>query len=485
MAGLAVRYLRAHGPAELMDLSFWSGIRLGDARWAWRTIEDRLVEVQAARGARWSLRSQEEKAPRGVVRLLPSFDEYLLGWKNREARRSPAWSGVGLAPASVRSGRPPWPAGPGNPFLFQPSVSVRIRGIPWQSRAVTERILTTRELNRALLARQFLLERSSLPLARAIESVGGLQTQYAPSAYVSLWSRMGDFRRGTLTKALQQRRVVQATLMRVTIHVVSARDFPLFAAGIRKGRREWWLRVHRTQIDGLDMETVASRLRAYLADGPRRASELKERLSADGFPPAAWSGAGLWLDMVRVPPSGTWEQRRADLYGLAEDWIDASSPTEAEGLEHLIRRYLEGFGPASVKDVASWAGLPVQWILPPVQRMRLRRFRDEQGDQLFDVPRAPLPDPGTRVPVRFLPTWDATLLVHARRTQILPESYRPLVFNTATPHSVSTFLVDGAVGGTWRYEGGRVRLDPFDSLPPSARRELEDEAKRLAAFHAD
>ncbi|HEY3208727.1 MAG TPA: winged helix DNA-binding domain-containing protein [Actinomycetota bacterium] len=350
---------------------------------------------------------------------------------------------------------------------------------------MTDRVLTTLALNRTLLARQFLLERSSLPLARAIESIGGLQTQYAPSAYVSLWSRLKDFRREALTKALQQRRVVQATLMRVTIHVVSARDFPLFAAGIRKNRREWWLRVHRKQIEGLDMEAVASSLREHLADGPRRASELKDRLRAAGFPPMAWSGAGLWLDMVRVPPSGTWEQRRADLYGLAEDWIDDSSPTEAEGLEHLIRRYLEGFGPASVNHVASWAGLPVTQIHPAVERMRLRRFRDEQGGQLFDLPRAPLPDPETRVPVRFLPTWDATLLVHARRTQILPESYRPLVFDTATPHSVSTFLVDGSVRGTWRYEGGRVRLDPFDSLPGTARRELEDEAKRLAAFHAD
>jgi hypothetical protein len=120
-----------------------------------------------------------------------------------------------------------------------------------------------------------------------------------------------------------------------------------------------------------------------------------------------------------------------------------------------------------------------------VERLRLRRFRDERGGELLDLPRAPLPDPVTPAPVRFLPTWDATLLVHARRTQILPEPYRPLVFNTKTPHSVSTFLVDGAVAGKWRYEKGRVRLEPFGRLPKGARMDVEEEAERLASFHAE
>jgi hypothetical protein len=366
------------------------------------------------------------------------------------------------------------------------SLSTRSRGIPWQSRAVTERVLSTRELNRSLLSRQLLLDRARSSITSTVERTGGLQTQYAPSGYVSLWSRLRDFRREALTIALQRRRVIQATLMRVTIHIVSARDFPFFAAAVRKGRREWWQRVHRTQMKSVDMEFVAARLRGHLADGPRRASELKDLLVADGFPPEAWSGVGLWLDLVRVPPSGTWEQRRADLYGLAEHWLDVSTPpTEAEAMEHLARRYLQGFGPASSKDVANWAGLSVTAIAPTLERMGLRRFRDEHGGVLLDVPRGPLPDPDTPAPVRFLPTWEAALLAHARGTQILPEAYRPLVFNPKTPHSLSTFLVDGAVAGTWRYEGGRVRLEPFDSIPRSARRELEDEARGLAAFHAE
>jgi uncharacterized protein YcaQ len=349
---------------------------------------------------------------------------------------------------------------------------------------VTERTLSTRDLNRAMLARQLLLDRSNLSLTRAIEAVGGLQTQYAPSGYVGLWSRLRNFRRESLTRALEQRRVVQASLMRATIHTVSAADFPLFAAGIREARRRWWLGVHRKQTEDVDMELVAERLRQHLANGPRRTQELRELLRAEGFPDVAWAGAGLWLDMIRVPPSGTWERRRADLYGLADGWVQGSSATEAEGLEHLVRRYLAGFGPAPVNDIADWAGLKVNSLRPVVERMALRLFRDEKGRRILDVPRGALPGGNMPAPVRFLPTWDPMLLASARRAAILPEQYRALVFNTKTPQSVSTFLADGAVAGAWRYEGGRIRVEPFAPLPRRARRDLEDEAERLAAFHA-
>jgi hypothetical protein len=349
---------------------------------------------------------------------------------------------------------------------------------------VTDRVLTTRELNRALLARQLLLERSKLPVANAIERVGGLQTQYAPSAYVGLWSRLHGFHRNDLTRALERRRVIQGTLMRVTIHMVSAGDYWPLVDAIRKARREWWKRVARHQIEGLDMNRVAAVLRKALSDGPRRQKELIDFLKSEGFPRMAWSGAGLWLDMVRVPPSGTWENRRADLYGLAEDWVKPSKTSPAKGLELLVRRYFGGFGPASVNDLADWAGLPVSTVRPVVDQLPMRRFRDEEGGELVDLPRQPLPDPDTPAPVRFLSTWDATLLVHARRTQVLPEEYRSRVFSTRTPHSVSTFLVDGAVAGTWREEKGRVRVKRFGRLSGRVRREVEDEAERLSAFHA-
>ncbi len=349
---------------------------------------------------------------------------------------------------------------------------------------MTERVLTTRELNRALLARQLLLSRARIPLTRALERVAGLQSQYAPSAYVGLWSRLEGFHREDLTRALEQRRAVQGTLMRATIHIVSARDYRLFAAAVREGRRQWWSRLQRKPLEGIDMEAVADRVRALLANGPRRATDLQQRLAAQGYPRIAAVSAGMWVDLVRVPPSGTWDRPRADLYGLADDWLESSTATTATGLKHLIQRYLGGFGPASMDDLASWSGLPPALLKPVVARLRLRRFRDEHDGELLDLPRAPLPDPDTPAPVRFLPTWDASLLVHARRTQILPEQYRARVFNTRTPHSVSTFLVDGQVAGTWRYEKGRVRLEPFRALTPMVRHALEDEAARLAAFRA-
>ena len=349
---------------------------------------------------------------------------------------------------------------------------------------VSERVLTTRELNRALLARQHLLERSTAPLPRTLERIGGLQTQYAPSAYIGLWSRQRDFRRDSLKKALEKRRIVQATLMRVTIHMVSAGDYPLFSAGLREERRRWWLRSHRKQAGGVDMVAVAKILRGLLAGGPRRAPELMQALESEGFPRIVWSGAGLWVDLVRVPPSGTWDQRRADLYGLAEEWVGPSAASEARGLEHLVGRYLGGFGPAPLKDIADWAGLSVTTARQVAERLRLRRFRDESGAELLDLPRGPLPDPETPAPVRFLPTWDASLLVHARRTQIRPERDRARVFSTRTPHSISTFLVDGQVAGAWRYEKGRIRLEPFGRLSRADRQELEHEAEGLARLHA-
>jgi hypothetical protein len=158
--------------------------------------------------------------------------------------------------------------------------------------------------------------------------------------------------------------------------------------------------------------------------------------------------------------------------------------SEADGLAHLVRRYLGGFGPGSRKDIADYCGIGLTSVDRALESMKLRRFRAEDGTELLDLPRAPLPDPEIPAPVRFLPVWDATLLAHARRTGILPEKHRSKVFNVKTPQSVATFLVDGAVGGTWTYEKGRVKTKPFGRLDPAARRDVKTEADRLAELHA-
>ena len=343
---------------------------------------------------------------------------------------------------------------------------------------MTDRVLSERALNRALLARQLLLERATLSIEDAVEQVGGLQTQYAPSGYVGLWSRLAEFRRGALTEALEDRTVIQATLMRTTIHMVSRREFWRYAAGVRHARRAWALRTPGQAADEAEMIEAAARLRAALADGPRTVKEL-------GALGAGFVGSlGLWVDLVRVPPSGTWDRRRADRLGLAEDWVGPDDATEAEGLEHLVRAYLRAFGPAAWRDIASWAGISVGEAQQGGGGLGLVRYRDEKGKELVDLPAAPLPDPEVAAPVRFLPHWEASLLVHARRTGILPEEYRPRVFSTRNPFSVGTYLVDGRVAGAWSLRDGRVVLDPYEKLGVRDGRAVEDEREALEAFHA-
>ena len=342
------------------------------------------------------------------------------------------------------------------------------------------RVLTQRELNRAVLARQLLLERSRLPIPRALERVAGLQTQYAPSGYVGLWTRLEGLSRDDLTKALERRSAVQATLMRTTIHLVSARDYPLMSVAVRDARREQWLKARRGKVDARKLRASARRVEALLADGPRHRAEVFEVVGSDSM---VWNGVGVFIDLVRAPPSGTWDHRRADIFALADKWLGPADVTPEDGVEHLIRRYLGAFGPARAHDVTDWAGLPLKTVTEALGRLELRRFNDEAGRELVDVPRAPLPDPDTPAPVRFLPTWDATLLVHARRAGILPEPFRPRIFTSKTPHSLGTFLVDGAVAGTWRPERGRIVTKAFERLPRGAKDEVDAEAERLAAFH--
>jgi DNA glycosylase AlkZ-like len=337
-------------------------------------------------------------------------------------------------------------------------------------------VVTRGELNRALLARQLLLERGLLRLPRAVEQVGGLQAQYAPSGYVGLWSRVVGFERDALTRALERRSLVQATLMRNTIHVVSRADYWPLVIAVRGERMAWSRSVQRS--DERVVRKAAEPLRRFLADGPKRQKEVADA--------GLWvPGVGIWLDLVPVPPSGTWERRRAELFGLAEDWVGPEPELdEDEAREHLVRRYLGAFGPAPRRDIADWAGVRAGALAVALERLPLRRLRDEDGRELLDLPRAPLPPPDTPAPARFLPTFDATLLVHARRTGILAEEHRKRIFHVRNPQSQRTFLVDGKVAGAWLYDSGRITLEPFGRLPRAVRAELEEEAARLAAFHA-
>lgn len=342
-----------------------------------------------------------------------------------------------------------------------------------------DRTLTWRDLNRALLARQSLSARVRADAPTVLERMAGLQAQYAPSMYIGLWTRIEGFERESLTRLLEAREVVQATILRATIHLVSRSDFWPFLIAVRDVRRDWYHRANRAGPTPEQLTEAAAGLRELLRERPLRRAELDQL-----YGPAVRAGVGMYLDLVRVPPSGTWARRRADLFGLAEDWVGPPAVTVDAARELIVRRYLGGFGPAHRSEIADWAGLSVADIAPVLGRLELRRFRDERGRELVDLPDQPLPDPDTPAPVRFLPTYDATLLAHARRTLILPEEHRAKIFHVRMPQSIGTFLVDGQVAGTWTLKDGAVAWEPFAPLPASVRRQVAAEADALTALHS-
>jgi hypothetical protein len=336
--------------------------------------------------------------------------------------------------------------------------------------------LPSRQLNRSVLHRQLLLERANLSITDALDRVGGLQTQYAPSGYVGLWTRLVNFERNSLTRALEDREVVQATLMRNTIHLVPRASFWRYALGVRRARRDGW-----PVIPGAprvtDTQEGAELLRQALSDGPKTVRELGDL--ATGF----LGRVGLWVDLVRVPPSATWERRRADRLALAEQWVGPEDTTEREGIEFLVQTYLRGFGPAPWKAISAWSMVTITALKQATATTDLVRHKDEDGRELIDLPDAPLPDPESPAPVRFLPHWDTLLLANARHAGVMPEPHRPLVFSSRNPFSMGTVLVDGRVVAGWSFKENAIRIEPFEPLGADAEEEVESERLRLEAFH--
>jgi hypothetical protein len=339
------------------------------------------------------------------------------------------------------------------------------------------RVLGARDLNRAVLARQGLLERSRTPLPRMLERMGCLQAQYAPSMYLGLWSRLADFDFGALTRALERRSVVQATLMRSTIHLVSRADYWRLAVATAPSRRQQYERARALAMPAAEREAAIARLDEALAGGPLSRREVEALVGK----PAA-RAANTFLHLVRVPPSGTWERRAADLWGRAEAWVGPPA-LDGDPVVALVRRYLTGFGPATRQEIANWCGMRVGDVAPALDALELRRFAAEDDAELLDLPRLPLPGGDTPAPVRLLPTWDATLLTHARRAEILREADRERIFSARNPHSHPTVLVDGTVEGSWRIgDGGRIAVDLWRALSDAERAQLDAEVAALEAY---
>jgi hypothetical protein len=351
-----------------------------------------------------------------------------------------------------------------------------------------ERTLTVRELNRALLARQLLLHRARLSPTRAVERIGALQAQWPPSPYLALWSRLEGFRREQLVRAVDRRQLVKATLMRSTLHLVSARDYLAFCGLVRAARLRAVRRI--AERDGLadDVARLLPRLRDALSRGPRSRPELLELL---GMPKLRtedrrawhlWHALAAEAELVHTPEASVWRLHTAGArFVTAAAWLGAPGGAGPHAADALLARYLAAFGPATRADAARWTGLAAAALAPAFDRLRLRRFRDSEGRKLFDVPRAPLPPGSTEAPVRLLPMWDSALLAHDDRSRMLPADLRDAVIRR-NGDIRPTFLVDGFVAGTWNLDRQRVELELFDPLPARARAELEREARALESW---
>jgi hypothetical protein len=347
---------------------------------------------------------------------------------------------------------------------------------------VAERVLTLKELNRATLARQLLLERKQIGVLPAIERLAGLQAQWPPSPYVGLWSRIRGFKRESLERAVRRGEVVKPTVMRGTLHLVTARDYPMF----------WWaLRDMPTWYDDSHLAHALEAVPGVRALAERAPLTHKDGLfyleHEQGHPDELtrrriFHALRRHGHLLHAPESALWRGRPL---GVFHAHAEPEPMDVLAARTELVRRYLAAFGPATRADIADWSGLRVVDFAGALEALEpLRRFRDEKGRELLDLPRAPLPAADTPAPVRFLPKWDNTLLAHADRTRVLPEELRKTVIGKSGDVT-QTFLVDGVVAGSWSADKrGKVALTPFAPLPRTAKRAVEDEAAELEAWLA-
>jgi hypothetical protein len=342
---------------------------------------------------------------------------------------------------------------------------------------VAERVLTKRELNRATLARQLLLERKKLSPTAVIERLVGMQAQWPAAPYIGIWTRTTSFEPEALERELASGAVVKATVMRQTLHLVSKRDYALLRAAMSETNFPWQSALAKR---------IASDMRALAGSKPISSAEaiahIQRKHKLEGIDARrAWRFARVAAHIVHHHETALWRARPEGRF-IAVDEPQVHLPVEARA--EMLRRYLAAFGPASVRDMVQWSMMHVPELKASLALLDLRRFRDERGKELLDVPRAPLPDPDTPAPARFLPKWDNVLLAFADRTRILPEEYRKTVIGK-NGDVAQTFLIDGLVAGMWRAEKGRVVLEPFAKLSLPDRAELEEEAARLEVLLAD
>jgi Winged helix DNA-binding domain len=348
--------------------------------------------------------------------------------------------------------------------------------------------LGPRALNRALLARQLLLERASMPALDALEHLVGLQAQAPQPPYVGLWTRLERFDPTELADLIIHRRVVRIALQRGTIHAVSSRD-ALILRPLLQPLFDRWLRRLGPALGGVPLDAVAAVARKLLEQEPLTFAALGRRLGErwpDADPAALAQVARGALALVQTPPRGLWGRGGPARHTTIEAWL--GEPLDRPGTtDELLLRYLAAFGPASVRDAQTWCGLTRLAEVAERLRPQLCTFRDESGRELFDLPDAPRPDPDTIAPVRFLPEWDNVLRSHHARSRVMSDQHRAAL---RRPNDVvpGTVLVDGFLAATWAQEIKRAAatliIEPLRPLSQRETRAVAAEGRRLLHWSA-
>ncbi|MEJ3652020.1 winged helix DNA-binding domain-containing protein [Actinomycetes bacterium KLBMP 9759] len=348
-------------------------------------------------------------------------------------------------------------------------------------------VLSTRALNRAALARQFLLDRADVAVLDAVAHLGGLQAQEPQEPYVGLWSRLRAFEPAVLSELLVDRQVVRTHLMRRTVHLVTAGDAVAWRSRHDAMLLQRALGVYRRDLDGIAVEDLTAAGVEIMSDGsPRSIGELG-RMLAERWPAVAPRVLGeivvaTLIPMVQLPPRGVWGSTAGVRNLPIAEWlgrpVDPPAPEGTDPVgEQLVRRYLAAFGPAATADLRAWCGLAGLPKAVAAVRDELVTFRDERGRELLDLPDAPRPDPDTAAPVRFLPAFDNAILGYDDRRRIIDDAHRGL--SVAGERAV---LVGGRVAATWTVEGGTVTVKPLRSLSRADRTSVAEEGRDLAAF---
>lgn len=345
-------------------------------------------------------------------------------------------------------------------------------------------VLTLRQVNRWTLARQMLLERTHIDVVTAIERLAGMQAQHSPSPYIGLWSRLYAFQRAELQTALLADEVFKATLMRGTLHLVSARHYDRYRVATHSTSHVYSKTVQMLREIGVDVDAIRAEVVAAVAVQRLRRRDI-EALVRHRIPPempdyAGWSTVALSGDLLNAAEDGEFGYFGGGRYR-------PSPPREYERVaahRHLAEAYFAAFGPATRGDLSQWSGQPVGAFAEALEALDLVSFRAEDGRTLLDLPDAPRPEADVPAPVRFLPKWDNVLLAYERRERILPEPYRRIVIRK-NGDVLPTFLVDGVVAGTWEAPlRGRaiLSLRPLEAIAASQMTELEAEGKRLLSW---